>query len=77
MEGPKVSIVIPTHNLDTTIARCLSSIQSQSYSPIEVVVVDNFSDDNTTNIAKTFGAKVAQTKSNPALARNVGIANSA
>ena len=62
---------------DTTTARCLSSVQSQSYSSIEVVIVDDFSDDNAANIAKTFGAKVAQTKSNPALARNVGIANSA
>jgi glycosyltransferase involved in cell wall biosynthesis len=77
MEGPKVSIVIPTYNVHTTIARCLSSVQSQSYSPIEVIIVDNFSDDNTTIIAKAFGAKVAQRKSNPALARNVGIANSA
>jgi len=67
----------PTHNADNTIASCLSSVESQSYSPIEVVIVDNFSGDDTANIAKIFGAKVAQTKSNPTLVRNVGIANSA
>ena len=77
MERPKVSVVIPTYNVDTTITSCLSSVQRQSYTPIEVVIVDNFSHDNTTNIAKALGAKVVQKKSNPALARNVGIANSA
>jgi len=45
--------------------------------PIEVIIVDNFSNEYTTIIAKAFGAKVAQWKSNPALARNVGIAGSA
>lgn len=77
MEGPKVSLVIPTYNAGATIARCLSSVRGQSYSLVEVIIVDNFSNDTTTTIAKAFGAKVAQQKSTPALARNVGIANSA
>jgi len=77
MKAPKVSVVIPTYEAGATIARCLSSVQNQSYSPVEIIIVDNFSDDTTTTIAKAFGAKVARRKSTPGLARNVGIANSA
>ena len=77
MESPKVSVVIPTYKAGATIARCLSSIQNQSYPPFEIIIVDNFSDDTTTTIAKTFRAKVTRQKSTPALARNLGIANSA
>jgi glycosyltransferase involved in cell wall biosynthesis len=77
MEGPKVSVVIPTYNVAATIARCLSSVHSQSYSTVEIIIIDNFSSDTTTTIAKVFGAKVAQQKSTPASARNTGIINSA
>jgi glycosyltransferase involved in cell wall biosynthesis len=77
MEGPKVSVVIPTYNAGATIARCLSSVRNQSYSAVEVIIVDNFSNDTSTTIAKAFGAKVAQKRLTPALARNLGIANSA
>lgn len=76
MEKPKVSIIIPTYNAGATIARCLKSIHNQSYSSVEVIVVDNFSNDTTTSIAKASGANVMQQESTPGLARNVGIANS-
>lgn len=76
MKTLRVSIIIPTYNAGATITRCLKSTCNQSYSSIEVIIVDSFSDDNTTSIAKAFGANVIQQKSTPALARNIGIANS-
>jgi glycosyltransferase involved in cell wall biosynthesis len=76
MEKPNVSVVIPTYNAGATIALCLNSVRNQSYSAIEVIVVDNFSNDATSSLAKACGAKVVQQRSTPALARNVGIANS-
>ena len=76
MENPKVSVLIPAYNAGATIARCLSSVHNQSYSVIEVIIVDNFSNDATVSTAKAFGAKVVQQKSTPALARNIGITNS-
>jgi glycosyltransferase involved in cell wall biosynthesis len=75
-EKPNVSVIIPTYNAGATIARCLKSARNQSYSSIEVIVVDNFSNDTTTTIAKAFEAKVIRQKSTPALARNIGITNS-
>ncbi|MDH5754022.1 MAG: glycosyltransferase family 2 protein [Candidatus Bathyarchaeota archaeon] len=76
LEMPKVSIIIPTYNSGETLAECLKSIHGQNYLFYEVIVVDNFSSDDTLKIAKEFGAKIIQQKCNPALARNIGIANS-
>ncbi len=75
-ENPKVSIIIPTYNSGETLTECLKSIRMQSYPLCEVIVVDNFSSDNTVKIATEFGAKIIKQKSNPALARNVGVVNS-
>ena len=75
LEKPKVSIIIPTYNSDKTLGECFKSINSQSYPFCEVTVVDNFSTDTTLKIAKKFGARIIQRKCNPALARNIGIAN--
>jgi glycosyltransferase involved in cell wall biosynthesis len=73
---PEVSVLIPTHNAEATIARCINSINSQSHRPIEVIVVDNFSEDNTAIVAETLGAKVIQQRSTAASARNLGVIHS-
>ncbi|MCW4031135.1 MAG: glycosyltransferase family 2 protein [Candidatus Bathyarchaeota archaeon] len=73
---PRVSIIIPTYNSGGTLAECLRGICDQSYPFYEVVVVDNFSNDDTVRIAEEFGVKIIQQKCNPALARNFGIVNS-
>jgi glycosyltransferase involved in cell wall biosynthesis len=76
VEKPKVTIIIPTYNSDATLAACLCSVRNQSYSPTEIIIVDNFSNDATVAIAKEFGTRMIQQKSTPAVARNIGIANS-
>jgi len=75
-EKPRVSIIIPTNNSGETIEECLRSIQSQDYLSYEVIIVDNFSNDNTLEMAKKLGAKIIQQKCNPAQARNIGVDNS-
>jgi glycosyltransferase involved in cell wall biosynthesis len=52
--NPLVSVVVPTHNSTRTIEACLESIRSQVYQPIELVVVDNSSGDDTRQIAARF-----------------------
>jgi len=54
LDNPLVSIIIPTHNSEKTIALCLKSIQNQTYKPIETIVVDKQSQDKTVEIAKKF-----------------------
>lgn len=46
----KVSVIIATYNRDTTVVRALSSIKSQKYNNIQVVVVDGASQDNTISL---------------------------
>jgi glycosyltransferase involved in cell wall biosynthesis len=75
-EKPKVSVVVPTYNSERTLSKCLKSVQNQSYPYHETIVVDNFSHDNTINVAKSFGAIIIQRKCNPAAARNVAVASS-
>lgn len=51
---PLVSVIIPTYNSAKTIRMCLSSVRKQTYSNIEIVVVDNFSSDSTVQIAGEY-----------------------
>jgi len=65
MEGPLVSINIPTLNSERTIVKCLQSIAQQSYKNIEIIVVDSYSRDKTVTIAKRYGAKVVYERKLP------------
>lgn len=55
---PLVSIIIPTKNSAEYLSKTLSSISAQTYVPIEIIVVDNFSTDATRAIAESFSAIV-------------------
>lgn len=71
-----VSVIIPTYNSAKTLPICLKSVMNQVYPLKEVLVVDNYSDDETRRIAKDFGATVILHRGNQAAARNVGLAHS-
>jgi len=71
-----VSIIIPTNNSGEAVEECLRSIQGQDYPSYEVIIVDNFSNDDTLKMAREFGAKIIRQKCNPAQARNIGVDNS-
>lgn len=51
---PLVSILVHTRNSEKTIRQHLKSIKNQSYKPIEIILVDNNSTDNTVTIASSF-----------------------
>ena len=52
--NPKVTVLIPTYNMAGTLSRALSSVLSQTYSPIELLVVDDGSTDETAGIISEF-----------------------
>lgn len=71
-----VSVIIPTFNRSDTIARTMDSVMNQSYSDIEVIVVDDGSTDETPEILRNYGGKIkviSQTNAGPSAARNAGL----
>ncbi|GAG93921.1 unnamed protein product, partial [marine sediment metagenome] len=50
VETPLVSIIVPTKNAQGFLPGLLESIKLQTYDNIEIIVVDNFSTDNTVKI---------------------------
>ena len=50
----KVSVVVPAYNEENTIASCLDCLQKQTRLPDEIIVVDNNSTDNTTDIVSKY-----------------------
>lgn len=54
---PKVSIVIPTLNRAHLLKFAIKSALSQDYNDLEIVVCDDFSEDNTKEIVESFSPK--------------------
>ncbi len=55
---PLVSVNIPTLNAEDTLKNCLSSVKGQTYSNIEILVIDGFSKDHTIDLAKQYGCRI-------------------
>lgn len=56
--NPKVSIVIPVYNGSNYMREAIDSALNQTYSNIEVIVVNDGSKDNTEEIALSYGDKI-------------------
>ena len=54
LPAPKVSILIPARNEERNLYRLLDSIESQTYSRLEVIILDDHSEDRTRLIADEF-----------------------
>ena len=78
-QRPVVSIVIPAFNCEKTIAKCLDSILNLWYHPLDVIIVDDGSTDNTPHILKQYpDIRVFKTpNTGPSRARNLGIEHAA
>jgi glycosyltransferase involved in cell wall biosynthesis len=57
MNRALVSVVVPTLNAAAVLRDCLASVAAQSYTPIEVIVADGHSSDETQRIASEFTDK--------------------
>ena len=74
----KISIIIPTYNREKLLIRSIKSILKQTYKNFEIIIVDDFSKDNTKNIINIFNDKriryIRLRKNKGAsVARNIGI----
>jgi len=54
MIDPQLTVIMPAHNAETTIAAAMKSILCQSYQEFELWVLENGSNDRTVEVAKSF-----------------------
>lgn len=73
IDNPLITLVVTTKNEEKNILNCLKSIKLQTYSNIEIVVVDNNSSDKTKEIAKQFTNHVYNLGPERSAQRNYGM----
>ena len=54
---PLISIIIPVYNRESTVAKALKSAILQTYRPLEIIVIDDGSDDNTRKVIRQIQVK--------------------
>ncbi|HZQ60901.1 MAG TPA: glycosyltransferase family A protein [Casimicrobiaceae bacterium] len=86
MEGPagiKVSVIVPCFNSAAYVERAVESVLLQSLRDVEIVLVDDGSEDDTRDVLARIAARhtgravriIARSRGGTAAARNTGIAN--
>jgi glycosyltransferase involved in cell wall biosynthesis len=72
MISPLVTVIVAAYNEERHLAQCIESLLQQSYSPIEIIVVDDGSTDRTAEVARSFNSVglISQAHSGKATAVN-------
>lgn len=77
MERPLLSVIIPAYNGATFLAEAVESIYQQNYQPLEIIIVDDGSTDDTARIATNLNSDVRYIvqphSGRPAAGRNRGV----
>lgn len=79
--NPIISIIVPIYNAELYLSECLSSIASQTYQNIEVILINDGSTDGSQEIAENICKKdqrfrlINQTNFGVAAARQLGLKN--
>lgn len=73
----RISIIIPTRNEAKNLPRLFASLAKQSFTDFEIILVDNFSADDTLKIASKFTDKFFQKGPERTAQRNFGIGKAA
>lgn len=76
MEPTLISCIIPVFNGERYLGEALDSVVTQTYRPIEIIVVDDGSTDGTASVIERFQHEVQylfQANSGTAAARNLGL----
>lgn len=71
-----VSVIMPVYNGEVFLAEAVESIRRQEYEPLEIIIVDDGSTDNTGKIAQDLKGNIRyfyQRNSGPGAARNKGL----
>lgn len=81
MQEIKISVVIPMYNSKKYIERCIKSIQEQTLKELEIIIIDDESNDGSREICEVMAKNddrihlISQKNAGPGLARNKGLEN--
>lgn len=75
-----ISVIIPTYNRGNVIADAINTVLGQTYQNFEIIIVDDGSTDNTSEVVQSFGDFrikyiYRENSGRPSIARNIGIKN--
>lgn len=79
MSTPKVSVVIPVYNTEKYLRACLSSLVNQTYSNIEIIIINDGSSDDSGLICEEYSKSderitfIDKDNEGVSVARNIGI----
>lgn len=75
--NPLVSVIIPVYNCEKFIPEALDSALAQTYSPLEIIVINDGSTDSSMEIVRNYSdiKIISQTNHGVSYARNKGIAS--
>ena len=79
MSLPLISVIVPVYNVELYLKRCLDSIINQTYTNLEIILINDGSPDNCGTICDEYKQKddriivIHQENQGPGIARNSGI----
>lgn len=83
LQKPKVSVIIPIYNCQNFINRAIKSVQNQNTFNLEIILINDFSSDNTSDIISQFQKedpriKIINNKKNMGIlySRSIGVMSS-
>jgi len=71
-----ISVIIPAYNAENFLARTIDSVLAQTYKPLEIIIIDDGSKDNTAAVAKKYRDNILyvfKENGGESSARNAGI----
>ncbi len=81
MTTPLISVIVPVYNIKELLPKCVESIRNQTYTNLEIILVDDGSTDGTGKLCDELGAKDSRIQvfhkenGGSSSARNLGIQN--
>ena len=79
MSNPKISVIIPVYNAESTLRRCVDSVLAQTFTDFECLLINDGSKDKSGEICDEYAAKDSRIRvfhmenGGPSAARNFGL----
>ena len=81
MDEKNISVIIPVFNVEVYLPLCIDSVLKQTYRKLEIILIDDGSTDNSSEICDTYALRdnrikvIHQRNQGAAVARNTGLEN--